>query len=63
VNLIIGYIGLDTLAIFTLQMQILSSGIKSNFANSDQLESQPQKQQDVNQQQTAVILPSLSKSL
>jgi hypothetical protein len=45
------------LAIFTLQMQILSSGIKSDFANSDQLESQPQKQQDVNQQQMAVILP------
>jgi hypothetical protein len=57
VNLIIGYIGLNSLAIFTLQMQILSSGIKSDFANSDQLESQPQKQQGVNQQQMAVILP------
>ncbi len=56
-NLIISYIGLDTLGIFTLQMQILSSGIKSDFANSDQLESRPQKQQDVNQQQMAVILP------
>jgi hypothetical protein len=57
VNLIISYTGLDLLAIFTLQMQILSSGIKSDFANSDQLESRPQKQQDVNQQQMAVILP------
>jgi hypothetical protein len=57
VNLIISYIGLDTLGIFTLQKQSLSSGIKSDFANSEQLESQPQKQQDVNQQQMAVILP------